>query len=113
MATKQTPLEKELLAIELYQQGQKIAELVSTLGISSSTLDNILTRYGISRRGNTNIFQAHGSKNGQAKLTESEVLLIRQLFNSGLSRKELSKRFDVSLTTIDRIVNRQTWKHVK
>ena len=113
MATKQTPLEKELLAIELYQQGQKRAEVVSTLGISQSTLEHILSRYGIKRRGNTNIFKAHGSKNGKAKLTESEVLLIRQLFNSGLSKKELAKRFGVAITTIERIVNRQTWKHVK
>ena len=113
MAKKQTPLEKELLAIELYQQGQKIAEVVSTLGISKSTLGHILNRYGIKLRGNTNTFKAHGSKNGKAKLTESKVLLIRQLFNSGLTRKELSKRFDVSLTTINRIVNRQTWKHVR
>ena len=113
MVKKQTPKEKELLVIEYYQEGKTYAEIVSRLGLSRSTIDCILTRHNIKRRGNIKVFIAYGSKNGKAKLTESDVLSISQLFNSGVTRKEIAKQFSVSLAAIDRIVNNQTWKHVK
>lgn len=113
MAKKQTPKEKELLVIEYYQEGKTYAEIVNILGVSRSTIDCILTRGNIKRRGNIKAFIACGSKNGKAKLTESDVWQIRQLSSSGVARKELAVRFAVSLTAIDRIVNNQTWKHVK
>ena len=105
--------EKALLAIELYSSGKTIAEVGNLLGIGNRTVARILDRYSIPLRDRTRVvFKPHGSKNGRAKLTESDILLLRQLFNSGMTRKELAKRFGVSLRTIYRIVNQQTWKHV-
>lgn len=53
--------------------------------------------------------RARGSRIGSAKLVEADVIAIR---NSALTRKALAARYGVSQVTIDRIINRQTWKHV-
>jgi DNA-binding CsgD family transcriptional regulator len=50
-----------------------------------------------------------GEKHSKAKLTESEVLEIR---NSSLSQKELSILYNVEPNTISRIINRKRWKHI-
>ena len=50
-----------------------------------------------------------GEKHGCAKLTEADVMEIR---NSPLSARELEKRFPVGFATICRIRRRETWKHV-
>ena len=51
-----------------------------------------------------------GEDNSSAKLTEKEVIAIR---NSNLTQKELSLEYNVTTATICSIVNRRTWKHVK
>ncbi len=38
--------------------------------------------------------------------------MIRQLNISGVAIKELAKQFGISETSIYRIINNQTWKHV-
>ena len=54
-----------------------------------------------------------GSKHGQAKLSENQVLEIRRLYKTGnYTYKDLSKMFGVSQTPISFIVNRKTWKHI-
>ena len=45
-----------------------------------------------------------------AKLDKDKVLEIRK---SNLSKKELSKIYMVSLTTICRIINGKSWKHIE
>jgi len=50
-----------------------------------------------------------GEKSGQSKLTEKNVLEIK---NSQDSRTILAKRFNVSKMTIKYIKNRRTWKHI-
>lgn len=56
---------------------------------------------------------AKGSKNSHAKLNETEVLSIRELFKSGLySQTELSKIFKTTLTNISLILNNKSWKHI-
>ena len=51
----------------------------------------------------------YGEKNGRAKFTEKQILEIRK-------SKELlivlAKRFNVSYSTIQKIKNRKTWKHI-
>lgn len=53
-----------------------------------------------------------GSKHPNAKLTEDQVLLIRQLAADGLTRDALEKRFGVSKKTISDIVCRKTWRQI-
>jgi hypothetical protein len=50
-----------------------------------------------------------GEKNGQAKLTELQVLEIR---NSILSKKELAALYNVSYNTIWDIIKIRKWKHI-
>lgn len=53
--------------------------------------------------------QAFGTKVKLAKLSEEEVILIRQ---SSLSSRELSKIFKVSKSTILSVKSQKTWKHL-
>jgi len=54
-----------------------------------------------------------GSKHGNAKLIEEQVLEIRKLYATGnYILKELGKEFDVSQTQICDIVNNKRWKHI-
>ena len=50
--------------------------------------------------------EAKGSRNGNAKLTEAEVVSIRE---SDGKQKEIAKSFGVSLITVSRIKRRRTW----
>lgn len=51
-----------------------------------------------------------GSKNNKAKLSESDVVKIR---DSNLSSESLAREFNVSKSTIKRIKNRTQWRHVE
>jgi hypothetical protein len=53
-----------------------------------------------------------GSTSPQAKLNEEIVREIRTACAQGANRHELARRFAVTSTTIDKIVWRQTWRHV-
>ncbi len=53
-----------------------------------------------------------GSGNGQAKLTEQQVVEIRHRAATGEMQKALAAEFDISPMTVSNIVNRQTWRHV-
>jgi hypothetical protein len=54
-----------------------------------------------------------GTQHGCAKLTEANVLLIRELYKTGnYSHADLGKMFNVDRTNVYSIVNRKTWRHV-
>lgn len=55
---------------------------------------------------------ARGSANPNAVLDEAQVLSIRELAVSGVSRRRLSALFGAAKVTIDRIVNGKSWRHV-
>lgn len=55
---------------------------------------------------------ARGVDVSTAKLSESDVIEIRQLNASGISQKALANRFGVRQCTISSAVRRETWKHV-
>ena len=55
---------------------------------------------------------ARGIDVNTAKLSESDVIDIRQLHASGISQKSLARRFGVRQCTISSAVRRETWKHV-
>lgn len=53
-----------------------------------------------------------GSKHGMAKLTESDVLHIRELRKDGKYLKEIAKVFNVTETSVSNIVRRKSWRHI-
>lgn len=53
-----------------------------------------------------------GERSGMAKLNESQVLEIRKLHAQGLSRIMISTTMKVPISTIDKIIYRDTWKHL-
>lgn len=54
-----------------------------------------------------------GSNNGQAKLTEGEIPLIRNMIGVGISHGKIAKKFGVSRALISRISRGLAWSHVK
>jgi len=54
-----------------------------------------------------------GEKNSQAKLTEREVLKIRELYKTGkYTQKEIGNIFNNSHQNISGIINRKRWKYI-
>lgn len=53
-----------------------------------------------------------GSRNGASKLSESDVLGIRKLYNSGLKNKDLCKLYNISPSRITMIIKRKHWSHI-
>lgn len=55
-----------------------------------------------------------GEDNGSSKLTNKDVIRIRELYESKeKSQTELSYDYDVMVSCISRIVNRKRWAHLK
>ena len=53
-----------------------------------------------------------GERHGLAKLSEKEIKEIRTLNESGISQRELARRFNVSNGHICGIIQRKFWKHI-
>lgn len=54
-----------------------------------------------------------GEKNGRAKLTEKDVLHIRELHDNGISNKEIYNLYpQVSTTSIRNVINKKTWNNI-
>lgn len=57
--------------------------------------------------------KTRGEQHGHAKLTEQEVITIRERYSiGGISQKQLAAEFNVSQTLIGRIVRRVIWTHI-
>jgi DNA invertase Pin-like site-specific DNA recombinase len=55
---------------------------------------------------------ARGIKNASAKLTEKQVIEIREIYPSILSSRKIAILYNVSKSCIKRIINRTGWKHI-
>lgn len=55
---------------------------------------------------------ARGSESGRAKFIEKDILLIRNLYKTGISRKDIMNQFSMCSSTLHYILNRKTWTHV-
>lgn len=53
-----------------------------------------------------------GSRNGQAKLNEENVAVIRRALERGITRREISEFYRISRAVVDGIAWRTLWKHV-
>lgn len=57
---------------------------------------------------------ANGERLPQSRLTENDVIKIRNLYSTGnYSQKELSEMFSIASSHISNIVSLKKWKHVK
>ena len=55
---------------------------------------------------------AVGSRAGNSKLTEAQVLEIRNFGSKGYGMRELGRIFNVDHKTISAIIKRKTWSHI-
>jgi hypothetical protein len=60
-----------------------------------------------------NLKTPRGIKHGRSKFTEDEIRKIRNLCSQGNSCSSVSKLFNTTRSTIGKIKNRQSWKHVE
>lgn len=58
-------------------------------------------------------YNVKGEKHKLAKLNDTDIIEIRKLYNNGnFTLKEIAKKYKVYYTTIQKIVTKQTWKHI-
>ena len=53
-----------------------------------------------------------GESHGSAKLTEKLVRAVRQLAAGGLQKRAVARKLGLSESTVGRIVNRTSWRHL-
>lgn len=55
----------------------------------------------------------YGEYNGSSKLTESEVLDMREMFSSGESMESIRNKYkNIHKYTVNSIIARRSWKHI-
>lgn len=64
------------------------------------------------REGNFTYNTVKGSSHGSSKLNEVQVIQIRALADTGVLHTVIADQFGVSDRTINKIVNRVTWRHL-
>lgn len=72
-----------------------------------TNLDNSMDAWARGR-----MHPALGEAASHAKLKESDVLELRELFRSGVIVAELGRRFGISFTAAKAIVKGRTWRHL-
>jgi hypothetical protein len=55
---------------------------------------------------------AKGERNANSILTDAAVRRIRELDNAGVVQRRISEMYGVSLSCIERVIERRSWKHV-
>ena len=53
-----------------------------------------------------------GESNITSKLTNSDILKIRELHKLGISQRKIAIQFNIVKSNVASIVNRITWKHI-
>lgn len=53
-----------------------------------------------------------GEKSGVSKLTEKDILLIKQLRKDGLLHREIAEKLNITKGNVGFILRGETWKHV-
>jgi len=59
-----------------------------------------------------NLFPKCGEQHPQAKLTEENVLMIREAYTNGESQNSISRRLNISQMHISNICSRKRWAHI-
>lgn len=55
---------------------------------------------------------SRGERNGQAKLTEEDVRIIREMYHKGHTQENIAEIFNVGQTCISKVVRKTRWIHV-
>ncbi len=105
--SKLTEDKVRLIKIE-YMDGASLSQLGKKYDVTSVTILNIID--GSSWNYVATDIECNIRKNH--KLTEEQVKHIRIERAEGMTNKELSKKYNVSVSTIKVIVSRRSWKHV-
>ena len=53
-----------------------------------------------------------GEAHGMSKLTEGDVLTIRELSAAGYAQEAIARKFGIGHSTVSDVVNRKSWKHI-
>lgn len=69
-------------------------------------------RYKVEVTKETKLKQSLSSRGKNNKLTESEVLKIKQEYVNGSNNKDLAKKFNVDSTTIGKITKLKNWQYI-
>lgn len=91
-----------------------ISQVAKNLNVDFGSVSGRLKRRGLyeivsKKTGGT----FKGEKNPSSKLTKEQVLILRKEYETGkISRSELSIKYNVSKSLIDKIVNKQVWKDI-
>lgn len=80
-------------------------ECADVLGITFNQTMYVANTYRIS-------FIKRGSAHYLTSLDESDIPLIRELFQSGLKKHIIAKKFDVNVPVIEKILRGENWSHV-
>lgn len=75
---------------------------------SGNNSDNVADRVAKGRSA-----VAQGTRNPRAKITDGDVREIRHLHSLGVGTRDLSVRFGICRTAIQRIVKGTSWSHIK
>lgn len=54
-----------------------------------------------------------GENHGRAKITNRDVVQMRQLYKNGKTPAELAKKYGISQSNVSRIVRGRAWKHIE
>lgn len=106
--------ESDVLEIrEMAASGRKTKEMADKFGVSYFMIGAIAKGdFWKHVGGPLTVLKLAGSRIGQSKLTESQVVEIRRLVANGLSKSAAARRFGVSKATIIRAVRFESWKHI-
>ena len=107
--------EEQKRKVSEFHKGRKRSEETKRR-MSNSALGEKNHSYGKKASEETKLKMKASANRGEnslsSKLTNSDVLEIRRLYNEKISSIKLSKIFNVAKSNILSIVNRKTWKHI-
>ena len=89
------------------------SEVAKKLGVDFSAVSGRLKRRNkydlVNKRGGG---RKMGEENSSAKLKNENIMCIKEEYKRGESRKNLSKKYNVSISLIDKIINGDVWRHL-
>jgi hypothetical protein len=74
-------------------------------------LEQVTKQENITRQWRNNSLK-RGSSAGNSRLTEKDVIEIKELLKNGLTQREIGEKYSVSRAAINNIAMGTTWKHV-
>lgn len=99
-----------------YESGMKLRELAPKYGVSEHTISNIVQAQTWQSLPGQYLPRYTGKRVGvthpMAKLTESQVIEIRRLYDQGFTTYQLADMFNVHQSQAWSIVAWKTWKHL-